>query len=37
VVCKADWAQAYPQSVHRLREEAAGWEKTAWTLELKGI
>lgn len=37
VSCKTDWAQAYPQSVHRLREEATGWEKTAWTLELKGI
>lgn len=37
VQCKPDWVQAYPQSAHRLREEAAGWEKTAWTVELKGI
>ncbi|MBA2961282.1 MULTISPECIES: Ppx/GppA phosphatase family protein [Ramlibacter] len=28
----ADWARAYPQSAHLLREEAVAWQKTPWTL-----
>jgi exopolyphosphatase/guanosine-5'-triphosphate,3'-diphosphate pyrophosphatase len=26
---RADWAAAYPQSAHLLREEAQAWQKTA--------
>jgi exopolyphosphatase/guanosine-5'-triphosphate,3'-diphosphate pyrophosphatase len=29
---RPDWARAYPQSAHLLREEAVAWEKTPWTL-----
>jgi exopolyphosphatase/guanosine-5'-triphosphate,3'-diphosphate pyrophosphatase len=32
--CRADWAQAFPQSAHLLREESVAWEKTAWSLEI---
>jgi len=28
------WAQAYPQSVHLLREEVEAWRKTSWSLLL---
>lgn len=28
----AEWASAYPQSAHLLREESLGWQKTPWTL-----
>jgi exopolyphosphatase/guanosine-5'-triphosphate,3'-diphosphate pyrophosphatase len=35
--CRADWAEAYPQSAHLLREEVLAWDKTPWKLELKGI
>jgi len=28
------WAAAYPQSAHLLREEVLAWQKTAWTLQL---
>jgi len=28
------WASDYPQSAHLLRQEAAAWQKTAWTFEL---
>lgn len=31
---RADWAQAYPQSAHLLREEVLAWQKTPWSLEL---
>ena len=26
------WAEAYPQSIHLLKEEALAWQKTPWTL-----
>ena len=29
---RADWAAAYPQSAHLLREEALAWQKTPWQL-----
>ena len=35
--CRADWAEAYPQSAHLLREEVLAWEKTPWQLEVKGL
>ncbi|MEP6790949.1 MAG: exopolyphosphatase, partial [Ramlibacter sp.] len=31
---RADWAKAYPQSAHLLREEIVAWQKTPWTLVL---
>ena len=31
---RPDWAHAYPQSAHLLREEAVAWQKTSWTLQL---
>ena len=31
---RADWAAAYPQSAHLLREETLAWQKTPWVLEL---
>lgn len=30
----ADWARAFPQSAHLLREEAVAWQKTAWSFQL---
>jgi len=30
LACRADWAEAYPQSAHLLREEALAWQKTPW-------
>lgn len=30
--CRADWASAYPQSAHLLREEVVAWQKTPWVL-----
>ena len=35
--CRSEWAEAFPQSAHLLREEVLAWEKTPWKLELKGI
>ena len=29
-----DWAAAWPQSAHLLREEALAWQKTPWTLSV---
>ena len=37
MVCKPEWAQAYPQSAYLLREEAVAWEKLPWKLEVKGV
>jgi exopolyphosphatase/guanosine-5'-triphosphate,3'-diphosphate pyrophosphatase len=37
LICRSDWAQAFPQSAHLLREEALAWDRTPWKLELKGI
>ena len=31
---RADWAAAYPQSAHLLREEVVAWQKTPWALAL---
>ena len=31
---RADWAQAFPQSAHLLREEVLAWQKTPWSLRL---
>jgi exopolyphosphatase/guanosine-5'-triphosphate,3'-diphosphate pyrophosphatase len=31
---RPEWAKAYPQSAHLLREEVAAWQKTAWILVL---
>ena len=37
ISCRPDWAQAYPQSAHLLREEVLAWDKTPWRLDLRGI
>jgi exopolyphosphatase/guanosine-5'-triphosphate,3'-diphosphate pyrophosphatase len=29
---RSDWATAYPQSAHLLREEVVAWQKTPWAL-----
>lgn len=34
LTCRADWATAYPQSAHLLREEVLAWQKTPWVLAL---
>jgi len=34
--CRTGWAKAFPQSAHLLREEVIAWQKTPWTLMLKG-
>lgn len=31
---RADWAKAWPQSAHLLREEALAWQKTPWRLDV---
>ncbi|MDB5941306.1 MAG: Ppx/GppA phosphatase, partial [Ramlibacter sp.] len=31
---RPDWAQAWPQSAHLLREEVVAWQKTPWILAL---
>jgi exopolyphosphatase / guanosine-5'-triphosphate,3'-diphosphate pyrophosphatase len=31
---RSDWAFAYPQSAHLLREEIVAWQKTPWTFAL---
>jgi len=37
IVCAPDWAEAYPQSAHLLREEVLAWQKTSsWRVELNG-
>jgi exopolyphosphatase/guanosine-5'-triphosphate,3'-diphosphate pyrophosphatase len=35
--CRAEWAQAYPQSAHLLREEVQAWEKLPCKFEVKGL
>lgn len=35
--CRAGWVEAFPQSAHLLREEAAAWAKTPWPLLLSGF
>ena len=37
LTCRPDWAQAFPQSAHLLREEILAWEKYAWKLDIKGL
>ena len=32
LAARADWAAAYPQSAHLLREECLAWQKTSWAL-----
>jgi exopolyphosphatase/guanosine-5'-triphosphate,3'-diphosphate pyrophosphatase len=32
--CRPDWAIAFPQSAHLLREEVLAWAKTSWCLEV---
>ncbi len=32
LACRRGWADAFPQSVHLLREEVVAWQKTPWTL-----
>jgi len=34
---RPDWAVAYPQSAHLLREEVLAWDKTPWKLEVLGV
>jgi exopolyphosphatase/guanosine-5'-triphosphate,3'-diphosphate pyrophosphatase len=34
--CRDGWAQAFPQSAHLLREEAAAWQKTPCPLTVDG-
>lgn len=34
--CRNGWAQAFPQSAHLLNEEVTAWQKTPWSLTLKG-
>ena len=34
---RGNWADAFPQSAHLLREEVLAWDRTPWKLELKGI
>jgi exopolyphosphatase/guanosine-5'-triphosphate,3'-diphosphate pyrophosphatase len=31
---RPEWAKAYPQSAHLLREEVMAWQKTSWVLTL---
>ncbi|HXE47329.1 MAG TPA: Ppx/GppA phosphatase family protein [Ramlibacter sp.] len=31
---RPDWADAFPQSAHLLREEVVAWQKTSWSLAL---
>lgn len=31
-----EWAKAFPQSLHLLREEVSSWQKTPWSLDLAG-
>ena len=35
--CRTNWAAAYPQSAHLLREEELAWQKTPWTLHISGV
>jgi exopolyphosphatase/guanosine-5'-triphosphate,3'-diphosphate pyrophosphatase len=37
LTCRAEWAEAYPQSAHLLREEVLAWDKTSWQLEVRGL
>lgn len=36
ISCRPEWAQAFPQSAHLLREEVLAWQKTPWALSLTG-
>ena len=37
LTCPPGWADTWPQSAHRLREEAAAWQRTPWALVLDGV
>jgi exopolyphosphatase/guanosine-5'-triphosphate,3'-diphosphate pyrophosphatase len=32
LICRPDWSDGFPQSVHLLKEEVLAWQKTPWTL-----
>jgi exopolyphosphatase/guanosine-5'-triphosphate,3'-diphosphate pyrophosphatase len=34
--CRPEWAQAFPQTAHLLREEVLAWQKTPWSLSVVG-
>ena len=36
LACRSEWADAYPQSAHLLREEALAWQKSGWRMQLSG-
>lgn len=35
LTCPVAWADAFPQSMHRLREEVIAWERTPWSLTIE--
>jgi exopolyphosphatase/guanosine-5'-triphosphate,3'-diphosphate pyrophosphatase len=35
--CAEGWSAAWPQSAHLLQEEALAWQKTPWSLKLRGM
>ena len=35
--CRPGWATSYPQSAYLLREETLAWQKTPWSLVVKGL
>jgi exopolyphosphatase/guanosine-5'-triphosphate,3'-diphosphate pyrophosphatase len=37
LTCRSQWASAYPQSAHLLREEEVAWQKAPWTLHISGL
>ena len=37
LLCRSGWAASYPQSAYLLREEALAWQKTPWSLVIKGV
>lgn len=36
LTCPSGWAQSLPQSAYLLQEEALAWQKTSWSLVLRG-
>jgi exopolyphosphatase/guanosine-5'-triphosphate,3'-diphosphate pyrophosphatase len=36
VTCRPGWADRFPQSAHLLREEVVAWQKTTWSVDLRG-
>ena len=37
LLCRAGWAEAFPQSAYLLREEVLAWEKTLCSLTLEDV